>query len=124
MTSGTSTKMPKMAMFGARKNAAMPPVPVARCHVFSGTLRSPASHTTGAASAAPARAFREESVVTATASFGLGNLVGDVLVVLGPGILQGQLARHHLADARDERAIIGVGPLPGRQRVRGRQRLG
>src|SRR5690606_32782195 len=124
MTSGTSTKMPKMAMFGARKNAAMPPVPVARCHLFSGPLRSPASHTTGAWSAAPAPACGADAVVSATASFGWGSLVGRVPVDLGPGTVQGQLARHHLADARDERARTGVGPLPGRQRVRGRQRLG
>ena len=39
MTSGMSTKTPKISMFGARKKAAMPPVPATRCRPRNGTSK-------------------------------------------------------------------------------------
>ena len=55
MTSGNSTKMPNTSMFGARKNTAMPLLPVRRCNMRSGASKAFASQPTGARIMAPAR---------------------------------------------------------------------
>src|SRR6478609_5013907 len=106
-------------MFGARNTAAMPFVPVAFCRALNGRSTSAAAHANGVAStpaALPSTPAMRVNSCGAARSFGLRDLVGDVLVHAGIGFVELEFAGHDLADACRECAVVRRCPLPGRQR--------
>src|SRR5690554_4933523 len=119
MTSGNSTKTPKISMFGTRKNATIPLRPANFCQPRRGASSICANQATGALTMAPALEALEGSL-TVTADRqplyrGSRYLRLSVLVDPRIGLFERQLAGHHLADARHQGTVIDRAPLPGRQ---------
>src|SRR5687768_2599330 len=112
IATGSSTKTPKISMFGARNTAAMPPRPKRRCTHAMGTLNAPMARCTGqvskafrskpprtrARAAPPGEAGRTGAPSLAgTMLLRLGHLLLDIGRDAGVGILERQFSRHHLA---------------------------